>query len=114
MFKRTIILGALVAVVALPFVLRPRQAAPERSDLALVVITPHNEAIRSEFGRGFRQWYRARTGKTVRVDWRVIGGTSDITRFLESEYIASFKNYWTGRLDRPWSASSGDGHNCRV
>ncbi len=104
MFKRTIILGALVAVVALPFVLRPRQAAPERSDLALVVITPHNEAIRSEFGRGFRQWYRARTGKTVRVDWRVIGGTSDITRFLESEYIASFKNYWTGRLDRPWSA----------
>ena len=104
MFKRAIILGALVAVIALPFILRPRQTAPERSDLALVVITPHNEAIRSEFARGFRQWYRARTGKTVRLDWRVIGGTSDITRFLESEYIASFKNHWTGRIGRAWSA----------
>jgi iron(III) transport system substrate-binding protein len=104
MFKRVIILGALVAVVALPFVLRPKQPPAERSDLTLVIITPHNEAIRSEFGRGFRQWYRERTGRTVLLDWRVIGGTSDITRFLEAEYIASFKNYWTGKLGRPWSA----------
>ena len=104
MFKRTFILVALAAVIALPFILRPKHAAPEASDLTLVIITPHNEAIRSEFGRGFRQWYRQRTGKTVRLDWRVIGGTSDITRFLESEYIASFKNYWTGKLGRPWSA----------
>src|ERR1019366_8206419 len=104
MGKRTFILVVLAAVIALPFILRPKHLPPEASDLTLVIITPHNEAIRSEFGRGFRHWYRERTGKTVRLDWRVIGGTSDITRFLESEYVASFKNYWTGKLGRPWSA----------
>ena len=104
MIKRTILIVALVAVVALPFLLRSRQAAPERADVTVVIITPHNEAIRSEFGRGFRQWYHARTGRTVLLDWRVIGGTSDITRFLEAEYIAAFRNYWTGKLGKPWNA----------
>ena len=70
-----------------------------------MIITPHNEAIRTEFGRGFQSWYRAKTGRTVAPDWRVVGGTSDITRFLEAEYIAAFKNYWTGQLQRPWSAA---------
>jgi ABC-type Fe3+ transport system substrate-binding protein len=109
MWRRVIILGALVAIIALPFLLRPKQRALERSDVTLVIITPHNEAIRSEFGRGFRAWYRQRTGKTVQMDWRVVGGTSDITRFLESEYIASFKNYWTGKLGKPWTAEIQNG-----
>jgi len=109
MFKRAIILGALVAIIALPFILRPKQRALERSDLTLVIITPHNEAIRSEFGRGFRAWYQQRTGKTVLMDWRVVGGTSDITRYLESEYVASFKSYWTGKLGRPWTAEIQNG-----
>ena len=76
MGKRTIIIGALVAIIALPFILRPKQPALEKSDVTLVIITPHNEAIRSEYGRGFRAWYKQRTGKTVLLDWRVIGGTS--------------------------------------
>ena len=109
MWRRAIILGALAAIIALPFLLRPQQRVLERSDLTLVIITPHNEAIRSEFGRGFREWYRQRTGKTVQMDWRVVGGTSDITRFLEAEYIASFKNYWTGKLGRPWTAEIQNG-----
>jgi ABC-type Fe3+ transport system substrate-binding protein len=104
MIKRTIMIVALVAVVALPFLLRSKQAAPERADVTVVIITPHNEAIRFEFGRGFRKWYQQRTGKTVLIDWRVIGGTSDITRFLEAEYVAAFRNYWTGKLGKPWSA----------
>jgi ABC-type Fe3+ transport system substrate-binding protein len=104
MGKRTIIIAALVAIIALPFILRPKQPALVKSDVTLVIITPHNEAIRSEFGRGFRTWYKQRTGKSVLLDWRNIGGTSDITRFLEAEYIASFQNYWTGKLGRRWSA----------
>lgn len=103
MFKRVLILLALVGVVALPFALRPKQRPPERSDDTLTLITPHNEAIRHEFSVGFRRWYKERTGRSVFLDWRVIGGTSDITRFLESEYVASFRNYWTGDLNRPWS-----------
>ena len=90
--------------IALPFVLRPRQSALATAQDTVVIITPHNEAIRTEFGRGFQQWYHERTGRTVSVDWRVIGGTSDITRFLESEYIAAFRILWTSKLQRTWSA----------
>jgi iron(III) transport system substrate-binding protein len=102
--KRWLIILALVATVALPFVLRPRRAAPQNADVTLVLVTPHNEAIRYEFTRGFVEWYRARTGKTVFVDWRVLGGTSEIARFLEGEYVASFENYWVNKLGKPWSA----------
>jgi iron(III) transport system substrate-binding protein len=103
MFKRAIIILALVATVALPFILRPKQVKEGRTDDTLVIITPHNEAIRHEYTVGFREWYRARTGRTVFIDWRVIGGTSEIARFLESEYIASFQNHWMRRLGKPWS-----------
>ncbi len=101
--KRALIILALVAVVALPFLLRPKKAAAGKADGTVVIITPHNEAIRQEFAQGFQEWYRARTGKVVTIDWRVIGGTSEIARFLESEYVSSFHNHWTGTLKRPWS-----------
>jgi ABC-type Fe3+ transport system substrate-binding protein len=101
--KRAILVLALVAVLAVPFLLRPKQTTLEQADHTVVVITPHNEAIRWEFTRGFQQWYRQKTGQTVAIDWRVIGGTSEIARFLESEYISSFENYWTRKLGKPWS-----------
>lgn len=103
MLKQVCILAALVATVAVPFALRPERVFPMGREEPLVVITPHNEAIRFEYGRGFQEWYHARTGKVVAVDWRVIGGTSEIARFLEGEYTASFKNLWTGKMKKPWS-----------
>ena len=101
--KRAIILLVLAATIALPFMLRPKKPAMARADATLVIITPHNEAIRYEFGLGFERWYRQQTGKTVFVDWRVIGGTSEITRYLDGEYTASFQDYWTHKLRRAWS-----------
>jgi iron(III) transport system substrate-binding protein len=103
MFPRLLILAALAGIVALPFALRPKTAADAKTDDTLVLITPHNEALRTEFGRGFQKWYQARTGRTVAVDWRVIGGTSEITRYLEGEYVAAYQNRWTGELKRAWS-----------
>ncbi len=102
--SRALILLALVTVVALPFALRTEQRTIGRADDTVVIITPHNEAIRSEYAQGFAEWWRARTGRTVQVDWRVIGGTSEITRFLESEYVQSFQNHWTKVLGKPWSS----------
>lgn len=104
MAKRFLIVGILIAIVALPFGLRPKRGAPGRADDTLVIITPHNEAIRYEFARGFRDWYRARTGRSVGIDWRMVGGTSDIARFLEGEYVAAFEHHWTRTLRKPWSA----------
>lgn len=102
--QRALIILALVVIVALPFALRPKQPALAAADDTVVIITPHNGAIRHEFGRGFAAWYRARTGRTVSVDWRVIGGTSDIARFLESEYTTAFENFWKREAGRSWSA----------
>src|SRR5437868_5838176 len=109
MIKRLILLAALLATIALPFLLRSKRPVLLQADETLIIITPHNEAIRTEFTRAFAPWYRQRTGRTISLDWRVIGGTSDITRFLESEYIASFRNYWTGKLGRTWSAEIQNG-----
>ncbi len=103
----------LAVVLALPFALRPDPdggmrvaggAGAEKMD-TVVIISPHNEAIRHEFEAGFRRVYRERTGREVLLDWRLIGGTSEITRYLEGEYIASFQNHWTRTLGKPWSAT---------
>jgi ABC-type Fe3+ transport system substrate-binding protein len=102
--KRGLIILALVVIVALPFVFRPERESVAQSDETLAIVTPHNEAIRSEFGRGFAEWYKAQTGRTVSIDWRVIGGTSEIARFLEGEYVSAFENLWRQRMGKPWSA----------
>ncbi len=104
MLKPVCIIAALVATVALPFALRPERRVPGQADDTLVIITPHNEATRFEFGRGFQAWYRERTGRTVTVDWRVVGGTSEITRVLEGAYNAAFERRWTAAAGRKWSA----------
>ena len=103
--KRAIILLALAVTLAVPFLLRTSEQAAGSADDTLVIITPHNEAIRHEFGLGFAKWYQERTGRTVEVDWRVIGGTSEIARFLEGEYVASFRHHWTNGLGRSWSST---------
>jgi ABC-type Fe3+ transport system substrate-binding protein len=107
--KRALIVLTLVAIVALPFALRPKQGAARRADDTVVIITPHNEAIRYEYTLGFGKWYRAKTGRTVAIDWRIVGGTSEIARFLEGEYAAAFEHHWVGRLGRPWSAEVAAG-----
>lgn len=102
--QRALIILSLITVVALPFVLRTKEHTTiGKADDTVVIITPHNEAIRHEYSQGFAEWYQQRTGRTVTIDWRVIGGTSEITRFLESEYVSSFQHHWTQTLDRPWS-----------
>jgi iron(III) transport system substrate-binding protein len=108
MLKRGIIVLALVAIVALPFILRPHRASSAQADDTLILISPHNEAIRHEFSVGFQDWYKAKTGRTVFLDWRNVGGTSDITRYLTGEYVGSFRNLWT-REGKAWSAEIQSG-----
>ena len=103
MVKQAIIIIALLATLVLPFALRPRQTAGAKADDTLVIITPHNEAIRQEIGNAFVQWYREKTGRIIVLDWRLIGGTSEIARYLEGEYTAGFQNHWEKKLGREWS-----------
>jgi len=103
MLKQTVIILTLLATLIVPFALRPKQHAGLKADDTLVIISPHNEAIRQEFERGFSKWYKAKTGRTVEFDWRLIGGTSEIARYLEGEYTAAFQNYWENTLGKKWS-----------
>ena len=97
------LLLALVAVVLGPILLRPKGPGSGSGAQPLVIITPHNESIRSEFGHAFEEQYLARTGKRVRVSWRTPGGTSEIARYVASEYVASFQNHWENTLHQKWS-----------
>src|SRR6185436_8530206 len=61
---------------------------------SLIVITPHIEPIRAEFGDAFTRWH-ARTFPTdppATIDWRVPGGTSEIVKQLSAQYEAALKN----------------------
>lgn len=68
--QRALIILALGLTLGLPFYLRPPQVSAPREAQTLVVITPHNEAIRAEYSRG------SVTGilRAPASMWRSIGG----------------------------------------
>ena len=102
---------ALAVVIVGPMVLRPKgDAAALDGERKVIVVSPHNEAIRAEFGRAFREWYRANTGKTVTVDWRTPGGTSEVSRYLTGAYFDAFRQHWTRTLGRQWNAEVEGGY----
>ncbi len=89
---RVIVLALFVGLLAVPFAFRPREATIPADALRLVVITPHNEQIRYEFGRAFSEWHEARYGQPVFVDFRAPGGTSEIRKLLVAVYEQALKN----------------------
>ncbi len=112
MAKRIGILLAAAAVVALPFLLRPPARGPDAGVAGpgapvLTIVSPHNEAIRFEFERGFSRWHAARYGTPVRVEWVSIGGTTEISRYLTAEYSASARAWWR-RQGRAWPPGAGE------
>ena len=89
------VLAALAAVIAIPFALKPKGNLLAQADDTLVIISPHNEAIRYEFSVAFGNYYKKKTGRSVRIDWRLVGGTSEIARYLKGEFYAAFQREWT-------------------
>lgn len=84
-------------LIALPVLLRPEQEKEtDRSEDVdtLVVVSPHTAPIQYESERGFRKYYKEKTGRNVKIDWRNVGGTSDITRYIEDSYTAAFRHAW--------------------
>ncbi|MDP9291210.1 MAG: extracellular solute-binding protein, partial [Verrucomicrobiota bacterium] len=101
--KAVVVIAAGFAILlVLPVALRPHSS---RNDgRTLVIITPHNEAIRYEFERAFDASHFAKTGEHVRIDWRTPGGASEIARYLASEYAGAFENYWRNSLGKAWGS----------
>lgn len=104
------VLLAMAAVIAVPFLLKPKDDLFARADDRLVLISPHNEAIRHEFTLAFGKYYKQKTGRSVSLDWRLPGGTSEIARYLKGEYYAAFQREWTlsGRKWTPDVAGAFD------
>ncbi len=105
-------LGYVVLVlllVGLPLVLRrtSTEGGARAGDPVLVIVTPHNEAIRYEFGRAFSAWHQTNFGKAVRVDWRVLGGTTEISRYLQAQYTAAMQAWWRSQK-KAWPAGMTD------
>ncbi|RYZ07725.1 MAG: extracellular solute-binding protein [Myxococcales bacterium] len=88
---------ALAALLLVPFALRPKLAAEPDTARRLVLLTPHNEAIRYEMTRGFRSFLEQRGQPPVRLDWRNPGGTTEIARYLSSEYRSAFEQYYAAQ-----------------
>lgn len=89
---RLLVIVVLLAVlIGVPLLLSPRAEAPLADALELIIITPHNEQIRSEFGHAFDRWHQQRFGQRVNVIWSNPGGTSDIQRMLQAQYAAQLE-----------------------
>ncbi|HKQ40500.1 MAG TPA: extracellular solute-binding protein [Verrucomicrobiae bacterium] len=52
----------------------------------VIILTPHVDAIRNEFARGFSEWHTKRFNELAVVEWRNVGGTADSVRFIQSEF----------------------------
>jgi len=70
-----------ILLAALPLV-----TPPARGENPLVILSPHNEAIREEFETAFSRWHSTRFGQPVDIDWRMVGGSSESIRFVLSEF----------------------------
>ena len=89
--RASIIIGLLAIIVALPLILRRQTStvSPQSADDQLVILSPHNESIRHEFGEAFAKYWKKSTGRTLYVDWRTPGGTSEIRMVLDAGFEAA-------------------------
>lgn len=93
----------LALILAVPLLWRDAGVRDNPAADQLVIVSPHNEAIRYEFERAFTEYYRQKTGRDVDIDWRTPGGTSEIVRHLTGQYTAAFKYEWT-QAGHAWAA----------
>jgi iron(III) transport system substrate-binding protein len=89
---RVVIFLALAVILGIPFALRPAISESEPRDTpTIIVVSPHVQQIRREISTGFSRWHEAQYGRPARIDWRTPGGTSEIIKQLEAQYLAAIK-----------------------
>lgn len=55
----------------------------------LRILSPHPPAMRDEFDTGFKAWLAEEHGVEAEIEWMDQGGTSNIVRFITSEFLRS-------------------------
>ncbi|NLB68198.1 MAG: extracellular solute-binding protein [Lentisphaerae bacterium] len=101
--KQIAIIIAAVITVAMPFIFQREKPTGKwkAGDPVLVIVSPHIAVIRDEFEQGFSKWHENKYGTPVKVDWRAIGGTTEIMRYISGEYISAYRAY-RKRNGLPW------------
>lgn len=91
---RIVIALLLGVILGVPFALTVGRGPEEPPAGAerLIIITPHVPQIRAEFGAAFEAWHLREYGEPAVVDWRAIGGTSEIRTQLNAMVSSAVKN----------------------
>ncbi|HMN95871.1 MAG TPA: extracellular solute-binding protein [Phycisphaerales bacterium] len=91
---RVVVVLVLALLIGLPLVMRESDGPRAGDARRLVVLSPHNEQIRKEFGAAFRRWHAERfpNEPAVEVVWNTPGGTSDIRRMLVAQHRAALRD----------------------
>lgn len=92
-WTRRIVIGLLLVIVGVPLIFQRAQgeggddgsSSATGPENRLVLISPHNETIRYEIGRGFNAYRKSQGKSTVAFDWRSSGGTSDLRKQVLAE-----------------------------
>ena len=103
-------LAVWLALLALPFALRPKAKdggnifSGEPTD-KLVIISAHNKATCDEYARAFGEYYDKKYGKygrRIELDFRNVGGTSAISKYLSDRFEAEFRAYYEKKHPGEW------------
>jgi ABC-type Fe3+ transport system substrate-binding protein/heme-degrading monooxygenase HmoA len=86
-----LLMTALLALIVIPFTLRPETPGGSGEAPSLIIISPHNEQIRHEFAEAFGAWHQEHYGEPVWIDFRRPGGTSEIRAQLIAIYESAIK-----------------------
>ncbi|MDP7009594.1 MAG: extracellular solute-binding protein [Phycisphaerales bacterium] len=82
-----IVIGfCLLILFGVPLFFRSDQVTPASDARKVIIISPHNEQIREEFGLAFSRWHTSTYDENAEVVWSVPGGTSEIRRMLQSQF----------------------------
>jgi len=85
------VFAVLAALLIAPIILRP--SLPHRTaQVRLVIISPHDAQIREEFAHAFALYAAKTLNTSVDIDWRSVGGTGEITRYLDERFGESFND----------------------
>ena len=93
-----------IALLALPLALRQREPGRSVSGPAdkLVIISAHNKAARDEYARAFGEYYYKKYGRRIELDFRTVGGTSAISKYLSDRFEAEFRAYYEKKYPGEW------------
>ncbi len=89
--QATLLLGGMALLVAVPVAARRGGPKAPAGAAQVIVVSPHNEQIRQEFGRAYAEWHQKEFGQPATVIWNSPGGTSEIRKTLVASYTAAVR-----------------------